>query len=169
MAKLLYSCTIVSQDGSEHIVRRLDLFIFIWQFGLKHHYVRFHTINHSNEVDLYVSNKVHIIMNLCKIIEVAFICYVAFPLVLKLALILPPYRESDLVATTLFICGIFSGYVVKVLIASFLVPHVRWLTLKPDMDPADFQFKIDQSKHAGMWIVYPVLAIEIFIFFIVFF
>lgn len=168
MAESLYSCTIVSQDGSKHVVRMLDLFIFIWQFGLNHHSGRFHTIYCNNEVDLYFSKKVHVIINLCKIIEVAFICYVAFPLVLKLALILPPYRESDLVATTLFICGVFSGYVVKVLIASFLVPHVRWLTLKPDVDPADFQFKIDQSKHAGMWIVYPVLAIEVILFIIVF-
>ena len=63
----------------------------------------------------------------------------------------------------------FSGYVVKVLVASFLVPHVRWLTLKPDMDSVDFQFKIEQGKNAGMWIVYPILIIEIISFFAIFF
>ena len=82
---------------------------------------------------------------------------------------LPSEQVSLLLVDALVICGVFLGYVIKTLIASFLVPHVRWLTLKPDMDSVDFQFKIEQGKNAGMWIVYPILIIEIISFFAIFF
>ena len=169
MKMQMHSCIIKSEDGNSYIVRRSELFLFIWRLGLKRHSSLFNITNQEGNVNLYISRSVQIIINLCKIIEAAFVCYVSFPFAMRLALILPSYRESDLLVTTLFICGAFSGYVVKVLIASFLVPHVRWLTLKPDMDSVDFQFKIEQGKNAGMWIVYPILIIEIISFFAIFF
>ena len=169
MKMQMHSCIIKSEDGNSYIVRRSELFLFIWRLGLKRHSSLFNITNQEGNVDLYISRSVQIIINLCKIIEAAFVCYVSFPFAMRLALISPSYRESDLLVTTLFICGAFSGYVVKVLVASFLVPHVRWLTLKPDMDSVDFQFKIEQGKNAGMWIVYPILIIEIISFFAIFF
>ena len=169
MKMQMHSCIIKSEDGNSYIVRRSDLFLFIWRVGFKRHFRTLRATHLDRETALYASPKVQLIINLCTIIESTFIFGAAFPSIMVLMSSLPSEQVSLLLVDALVICGVFLGYVIKTLIASFLVPHVRWLTLKPDMDSVDFQFKIEQGKNAGMWIVYPILIIEIISFFAIFF
>ncbi len=91
MKTQMRNCIITSEDGNNYMVRRSDLFLFIWRFGLKRHSSLFNITNQEGNINLYISKNAQIIINLCKIIEAAFICYVSFPFVMRLALILPSY------------------------------------------------------------------------------
>ena len=145
MKMQMRNCIIISEDGNNYMVRRSDLFLFIWRVGFKRHFRTLRATHLDRETALYASPKVQLIINLCTIIESTFIFGAAFPSIMVLMSSLPSEQVS------------------------LLVPHVRWLTLKPDMDSVDFQFKIEQGKNAGMWIVYPILIIEIISFFAIFF
>ena len=145
-----------------------ELFSFMWRAGLERDLNSIRVTCFNSIEDLYISNGIRLLINMYHIIRVTFLLYVAFPVFMLILPAFPARLLGDLLAATLAGCFVCVSYAVSVLVACLIVPHIRWLTLTPDVDPVDFHFQIEKNRNTGMRIVRLVLIIEIVLFFVIF-
>lgn len=168
MGKILFRSSIMDQNSSIYTIPFRDLFLFLWKTSFRHHTTCLNASCHGKEVYLYKSRNVQLITNLCLVVGFSFFCFIIAPAFIVVAPIISS-RMNDVLAAAIFTgCSTYASYAVNVLVACLIVPHVRWLTLTPDVDPADFHFQIEKNRNIGMRIVWPILIIEIVLLFVIF-
>ena len=60
MKMQMRNCIIISEDGNNYMVRRSDLFLFIWRVGFKRHFRTLRATHLDRETALYASPKVQL-------------------------------------------------------------------------------------------------------------